>query len=117
MSEALRKIAEQTGFGKETLTLGGRNRKDHNVRNGAETIYRAVTRFRRRYYFGMKIRDLAKDQLLSVPCPTCGAAIKERCELNTGDPRNEPHRARKLIAADAVERSPRSSLAHRNPRL
>jgi hypothetical protein len=47
----------------------------------------------------MKIRDLTKDQLLSVPCPTCGAAINERCELNTGDPRNEPHRDRKLIAA------------------
>jgi hypothetical protein len=52
----------------------------------------------------MKIRALTKDQLLSVPCPACGAAIKERCELNAGDPRNEPHRDRKFIAADTVER-------------
>jgi hypothetical protein len=41
-------------------------------------------------------------QLLSVPCPTCGVAIKESCELNTGYPRNEPHRNRKFAAADAL---------------
>jgi hypothetical protein len=49
----------------------------------------------------MKIRELTKDQLLSVPCPTCGAAVKEPCELTTGSRRSEPHRDRKLIAAEA----------------
>lgn len=50
----------------------------------------------------MKIRLLTKDQLLSVPCPTCGVAIKESCALTTGYPRNEPHRNRKLAAADRL---------------
>jgi hypothetical protein len=48
----------------------------------------------------MKIRELTKDQLLSVPCPTCGVAIEVPCELTTGYPRNEPHRDRKLVAAE-----------------
>jgi hypothetical protein len=51
----------------------------------------------------MKIRELTKDQLLSVPCPTCGAAVKEPCERTTGSRRSEPHRDRKLIAADAQQ--------------
>src|SRR3979411_639591 len=38
----------------------------------------------------MKIRP-TKHQLLSFPPPTCGAAIKEPCELNIGYPRHEPH--------------------------
>lgn len=51
----------------------------------------------------VKAKDLTTKQILAVPCTTCGAAIGEVCELNTGDPRTEPHRDRKLSAADAVE--------------
>jgi len=35
---------------------------------------------------------------LGVRCPTCGAKPKEKCELNTGAPRTEPHPARRLAA-------------------
>ena len=55
---------------------------------------------------GVKTKDLTPEQLLSVPCTTCGAAIGEVCELHTGAPRTEPHRDRKLSAADAVETKP-----------
>jgi hypothetical protein len=57
------------------------------------------------YYGTVKTKDLTRKQILSVPCPTCGAAIEEACELHTGALRTEPHRDRKLSAADAVERS------------
>jgi hypothetical protein len=39
-------------------------------------------------------------KILAVPCPTCGAAPKEKCELASGQPRGKPHRDRRLIAAD-----------------
>jgi hypothetical protein len=55
----------------------------------------------------VKCKELTTKQILSVPCPTCGAATKEVCELNTGTARTEPHRDRKLNAADAVEASRR----------
>jgi hypothetical protein len=51
----------------------------------------------------MKSKELTPKQILSVRCPTCGAATGEVCELNTGAPRTEPHRDRKLSAADTVE--------------
>jgi hypothetical protein len=51
----------------------------------------------------MKSRELTPKQILSVPCATCGAAVGEACELHTGAPRTEPHRDRKLSAAEAVE--------------
>jgi hypothetical protein len=35
---------------------------------------------------------------------TCGAAMREACELHTGAPRTEPHRDRKLPAAEAAEK-------------
>jgi hypothetical protein len=38
--------------------------------------------------------------ILSVSCPTCGAARGEMCELNTGQPRNGPHRDRRWYAAE-----------------
>lgn len=53
---------------------------------------------------GVKTEELTPKQVLSVPCPTCGAATEENCELHTGTPRTEPHRDRKLAAADAVEK-------------
>jgi hypothetical protein len=49
----------------------------------------------------VKSKELTLKQILSVPCPTCGAAIEEACELHTGARRTEPHRNRKLSAAEA----------------
>jgi hypothetical protein len=54
----------------------------------------------------MKTKELTLKQILSVPCPTCGAATEESCELHSGAPRTEPHRDRKLSAAEAVETKP-----------
>jgi hypothetical protein len=39
-------------------------------------------------------------QVQAVDCPTCGAAPGKKCELSTGHPRIQPHRDRRLIAAD-----------------
>lgn len=48
----------------------------------------------------MQIKDLTPEQRLSVPCPVCGAAPKERCcELRSGAFRLEEHLARLLSAA------------------
>jgi hypothetical protein len=52
----------------------------------------------------VKTKELTPKQILSVPCITCGAAVGEVCELHTGAPRTEPHRDRKLSAAEAVEK-------------
>jgi hypothetical protein len=60
---------------------------------GARTLHDVV----------MKTKELTPEQILSVPCATCGAAIGEACELHTGALRTEPHRDRKLSAAEAVE--------------
>ena len=51
----------------------------------------------------VKTKELTAKQILSVPCPTCGAATDKACELATGAPRHEPHRGRKLSAAEAIE--------------
>jgi len=51
----------------------------------------------------VKSNQLTPKQISSVACRTCGAAIGEPCELHTGALRSEPHRDRKLSAADAVE--------------
>jgi hypothetical protein len=51
----------------------------------------------------MKTKELTPKQILSVPCPTCGAATGKACELHSGALRFEPHRDRKLSAAEAVE--------------
>jgi hypothetical protein len=37
---------------------------------------------------------------LRVSCPTCGAGPRQKCELNSGQPRTTPHRDRRLSAAD-----------------
>ena len=55
------------------------------------------------HHAGMKSKELTAKQILSVPCTTCGAAVGEACELHTGALRTEPHRERKLSAAEAVE--------------
>jgi hypothetical protein len=54
-------------------------------------------------YLGMKTSELTAIQILSVPCPTCGAATGDACELHTGALRTGPHRDRKLSSAEAVE--------------
>jgi hypothetical protein len=41
-----------------------------------------------------------KDTTLAVRCPTCGAKVGEKCELNTGQPRTSPHRDRRLAALE-----------------
>jgi hypothetical protein len=55
------------------------------------------------YSVAVKSKELTLKQTLAVPCPTCGAATKEACELQTGALRSEPHRDRKLSAVEAVE--------------
>ena len=57
----------------------------------------------RLYSVAVKSKELTLKQTLSVPCPTCGASTEEACELHTGALRSEPHRDRKLSAAEAVE--------------
>ena len=58
------------------------------------------------HYIAVKTKELTLKQILSVPCPTCGAAAEKACELHTGTLRTEPHRDRKLSAAEAVEMRP-----------
>jgi hypothetical protein len=50
----------------------------------------------------MKTKELTLKQMNSVRCTTCGAATGEPCELHSGALRFEPHRDRKLSAADAL---------------
>ena len=47
----------------------------------------------------MNRKELEKVSL-TVPCPTCGAAPGQKCELNSGQPRTAPHRDRRSNAAD-----------------
>ena len=44
--------------------------------------------------------ELGPEQVLSVRCPTCGAASGEKCKLGTGLARTAPHRDRRLTAKD-----------------
>jgi len=46
-------------------------------------------------------RKRSPKEIRAFRCPTCGAAPKEKCELNTGQPRTNAHCERRLIAADA----------------
>src|SRR5450759_3257490 len=49
----------------------------------------------------VEITDLTAVQTLSVPCPTCAAAPRERCcEIANGAFRQDAHFARLLSAAD-----------------
>ena len=45
---------------------------------------------------------LTLEQIQAVPCPTCGAQPREKCELNSGQPRSEPHLDRRLAAKDLL---------------
>lgn len=64
------------------------------------------------HYVVVKTRELTLKQISSVPCTTCGAAVGEACELHTGDPRTEPHRDRKLSAAEAIEAAEALAAVH-----
>ena len=44
-----------------------------------------------------------KDKSLSVPCPTCGSRVGERCVLNTDQPRTTSHYDRRAIAKDYAQ--------------
>jgi hypothetical protein len=61
------------------------------------------------HYAEVKSKELTPKQTLSVLCTACGAAIGEVCELRTGA-RTEPHRDRKLAAAEAVEANARKTI-------
>jgi hypothetical protein len=63
----------------------------------------------------VKTRELTLKQIFSVACPTCGAAPEEACELHTGALRTEPHRDRKLSAAEAVENETRQTITTLRP--
>jgi hypothetical protein len=45
-------------------------------------------------------KELSPKQILAIRCPTCGAAPGEKCELSTGQARNNPHLDRRWIAKD-----------------
>lgn len=45
----------------------------------------------------MKKKSLS-ERAMDVRCPTCGAGRGEKCELTSGQQRNEPHLYRRLIA-------------------
>jgi hypothetical protein len=51
---------------------------------------------------GMKVKDLNRKQLFSIPCPTCHVAAGKPCVLSFGGLRTEPHVDRKLLAAEAA---------------
>jgi hypothetical protein len=42
-------------------------------------------------------KPLTARQILTVCCPNCGAAAREKCEINSGQPRAEPHLTRLLV--------------------
>ena len=44
--------------------------------------------------------SITTKEILTIRCPTCGAAPGEKCELSTGQPRFEPHQARRFSAVD-----------------
>jgi len=64
------------------------------------------------HYVVVKTKELTAKQISSVPCTTCGAAVGEACELHTGAPRTEPHRDRKLSAAETLEAAEAVAAAH-----
>jgi hypothetical protein len=56
------------------------------------------------YPNSMKRSELTNKQKLSVPCPTCAAAIGQQCKMYSGlGRRKEPHAERKYQALQAIE--------------
>jgi predicted RNA-binding Zn-ribbon protein involved in translation (DUF1610 family) len=52
----------------------------------------------------MRNRELTPEQIISVPCPTCGVPAGERCVLHSGSPRSGPHIDRRFDALEAIEK-------------
>jgi len=50
--------------------------------------------------------QLTAKQIQVVRCPTCGSAPGLKCELSTGQPRFEPHQARRLAAEEKIDGNP-----------
>jgi hypothetical protein len=48
----------------------------------------------------MKTKKTILEKLIVVRCPTSGAGPGEKRRLTTGESRTNPHRDRRLIAAD-----------------
>jgi hypothetical protein len=46
-------------------------------------------------------------QFSGIPCPTCGVAAGKSCLLYSGEKRNGPHTARKLLAFEVRENAVR----------
>jgi CRP/FNR family cyclic AMP-dependent transcriptional regulator len=63
----------------------------------------------------VKKKELSTNQLLSVPCPSCGVDAGQRCVLHLGALRSEPHVDRKLSAIEAVETRHAISQQNRRP--
>ncbi len=51
----------------------------------------------------MKLKELTPELVVSVPCPTCGAASERPCLLYSGDPHIDSHIERKFYAAEIIE--------------
>jgi len=51
------------------------------------------------------MRNSDDKDVLAIRCPTCGAKPGEKCALNTGQPRNTPHRDRCLASLGDVSES------------
>ena len=69
-----------------------------NVQNG--TAFRLVLLQSAR----MKKKELTRQQVAAVPCPTCGSGVRRRCVLHSGGLRSGPHLERKFLAAEAIEK-------------
>ena len=50
----------------------------------------------------MKGQKPTLKQVQAIRCPTCGAGPDKRCANSVREPRKEPHRDRRLIAADSL---------------
>jgi hypothetical protein len=48
----------------------------------------------------MKSSEVSTAQILAIRCPTCGAKPGQKSELSTGQPRNTPHRYRRLVTRE-----------------
>jgi len=59
----------------------------------------------------MNSNELTREQISSVPCPSCLVAVGKGCVLYLGGLRSGPHLVRKLSAIDALERK-RAHLVH-----
>ncbi len=57
----------------------------------------------------MKTNQPTLKQQSSVASPTCDVAARECCVLAAGGPRNEPHRNRRVVAAEELWKKERKN--------